>query len=115
MTMPGDEAEKAEIYLCDGDLPEKVDEIEAVLVERDPLICQRDGVLYVDLPGGPARANAALLRIRTMRVAHFYKLDLTRRVYIKPVDPPLRYFGALLRKGEWKFPPLKTGGGGADR
>jgi hypothetical protein len=115
MTMPGDEAGKPEIYLFDGDLPETVDAIEAVLVERDPQICQRDGVLYVELPGGPIRANAALLRIRTMRVVHFYKLDLTRRVYIKPVDPALRYFEALLRKAEWKFPALKTGGASEDR
>jgi hypothetical protein len=101
--------------LVNGDLAETVDAVEAGLAEGDPQICHRNGVLYVALPGGRARANAALLRVHTMRLASFYKMAFKPNCHFKPVDPPLRYVEALLCKGEWKFPPLKAGGVGADR
>ncbi len=97
--------DKAQVAFADGELIEAVDAIEAILVERDPQVCQRHGMLYVRLAGGTVRASAALLRVRAMRVARFVKLN-PRRKSMDYADPPLKLFNALLRKGEWRFPTL---------
>jgi hypothetical protein len=104
---PLDDAARPEIYLFEGTLPGTVDEIETLLAERDPQVCQRNGAVYVKLPGGPVRATATLLRIRAMALADFYKpAGPPPRYRFKLFDPPLKYFQALLHKGEWKFPTL---------
>ena len=69
------------------------DQIEEVLAERDPEVRQRAGRLLVLAPDGPIRADAHLLRLRTMRVALFIHAAQKR------LDRPLKYFAALLRKG----------------
>jgi hypothetical protein len=100
---PSDNAARPEIYLFEGALPGTVDEIEALLAERDPQVCQHNGAVYVNLPGGPVRATATLLRIRAMALANFYKPGGPPRYEFKIFDPPLKYFQALLHKGEWSF------------
>jgi hypothetical protein len=106
-------AARPDIYLFEGTLPKTVEEIEALLAEGDPQICQNNGAVYVDLAGGPVRATAALLRNRAMHLADFYKPVGPPRYGYKLVDPPLKYSQALLHKGEWRFPTLDHGGTGA--
>jgi hypothetical protein len=115
MGTPPKSAPRPPIYLFEGSLPAAVREIEALLAERDPRICQKNGAIYVNLEGGPVRATAALLRTRAMHLADFYKPIGPPRDGVKLVDPPLKYFHALLHKGEWGFPILdhrRTGAAG---
>jgi hypothetical protein len=114
MGTPSEGAARPEICLFEGALPGAVEEIEALLAERDTQICQNNGAIYVNLAGGRVRATAALLRTRAMRLANFYKVG-PPRFECKLCDPPLKYFQALLHKGEWKFPTLDHGGTGATR
>ena len=96
---------KVEIYLFAGLLAEICDSIEAVLVERDGELFQRAGAIYWKSLHGVVKVDAELLRVRSMRVADFLK-PIPRKLSYEPIDPPLKYFHAFLRKGEWKFPEL---------
>jgi hypothetical protein len=107
------DAARPAICLFEGALPDAVEQIEDLLVERDPQICQNNGAIYVSLAGGPVRATAALLRTRAMHLADFYKPVGPPRYGFKLCDPPLKYFQALLHKGECRFPTLDHGGTGA--
>ena len=101
-----DIAGREAIFLSDGDLPRIVDQIERLLVERDPRVVQRDRALYVQLPDGLVPATAMLLRLRAMQFADFYKTAGPPNYNCEAVDPLLKLFQALLHKGEWKFPRL---------
>jgi hypothetical protein len=90
-----------QIWLMPGLLESICDKIEEVLTKRDPQVRQEAGRLYVLTPDGPLRADPHLLRLRAMRVAFF--IDAAKN---KLVDPPLKYFDALVRKGTWRFPQL---------
>ena len=92
--------DQKKIWLMPGFLEWVCDQIEEVLAARDPQVRQRAGRLCVLTPDGPIRADAHLLRLRAMRVAFF--INAQNRL----VDPPLKYFAALLRKGTWRFPQL---------
>jgi hypothetical protein len=107
---PSDNDTRPEIYLFEGALPRTVDEIEALLAERDPQVCQHNGAVYVKLPSGPVRATATLLRFRAMDLADFYKSGGPPRHEFQLFDPPLKYFQALLHKGEWRFRTLDDSG-----
>ena len=99
------ESEKAVIYIFPGLLAQTVDRIEEVLLERDAGLFQHNGAIYWRPAEGPPRkATAQLLRLKTAQVAEF--LRPARRSGYEGIDPPLKYFEALLRKGEWKFPIL---------
>ena len=101
-----------EIVLWDGAMLETCDEIEAGLVAHDGEIFQSNGCLYwKPAHGPPVKANAALLRVRAMRVARFTRWSFKLSFFV-PVDPPLKYFQALLHKGEWRFPTLDHGSAG---
>jgi hypothetical protein len=89
------------IWIMPGVLESICDQIEAVLAALDSEVRQHDGRLYVLTPDGPVRADAHLLRLRAMRVAFF--IDAAKN---RLVDPPLKYFAALVRKGTWRFPQL---------
>jgi hypothetical protein len=97
------------IWLFEGDLAVAVDAIEALFIEHDPAVCQRDGVIYVNLATGPVRADAELLRLRATRIADFQKVSPDYKVTLKPVIPRKQYFSALLHKAEWNFPVLPAG------
>jgi hypothetical protein len=101
---PSDNAIKPEIYLFEGALLRTVDEIEALLAERDPQVCQHNGAVYVKLSGGPVRATATLLRVRAMNIAAFCRVAGPPHFGCELADPPFKYFEALLRKREWNFP-----------
>lgn len=100
-----------EIYLRGGDLPIVVNTIESLLTAHDPHIRQHQSRLYDISTGRPVRMTSALLRLRTMQLAQFYK-QRGRRRHFWPLDPPLKYFDALLRKGDWAFPQLLVDSGG---
>ena len=93
------------IWLFDGNLDAIVQGIEDALVAHDPEIFQRDGALYWLGASGPAKADAHLLRLRAMRIASFLGRR-SKNGWKQEVDPPLKYFLALLRKRDWKFPLL---------
>ena len=98
--------DKIIVVLIDGALPDTVDSIEAALIERDQSIVQWNGALYIKSSESNVRATAERLRLHTMRVADFVKYVKRPRPGFVAVDPALKYFEALRRKREWKFPSL---------
>ena len=91
------------IWIVPGAFATICDKIEEVLARRDPDLRQNAGNLYLLTPSGPIRIDARRLQLRASSVADFY--DLARDDL---VDPPLKYFSALLRKGVWSFPQLEV-------
>jgi hypothetical protein len=91
------------ILLTEGSLDVIVGQIEAALVAHDKAIRQHQGALYLKTPEGLREATAELLRLRAMQAVGFYRY---RKGNSEDVDPPLKYFTALLRKGTWGFPQL---------
>jgi hypothetical protein len=90
------------IWMDDRNLLQICEEIEGNLVANDPQLFQCRGAIVWRSPHGVVKADAAFLRVRAMRIATFMKIDRrTQRAEL--VDPPLKCFTALLRKGEWKF------------
>ena len=89
------------IWIVPGAFATICDKIEEVLARRDPELRQNAGNLYLLTPSGPIRIDARHLQLRASNVAEFY--DHARDDL---VDPPLKYFSALLRKGVWSFPQL---------
>jgi hypothetical protein len=96
---------RVEIGLIEGALLSICDQIEAVLVERDPELFQHKGALFWKSPNGPVEVDATILRLRAMRVARFWKMTTSRRGFVE-VDLPIRYCRALLAKRKWNFPML---------
>ena len=94
------------VWLREGALFQVCAEIEAKLVSQDPALFQRAGAIYLSAPGGLIKVDADLLRLRATRVIRFMKFN--RQGNIVYVDPPLKYFAALLRKRDWKFPFLES-------
>jgi hypothetical protein len=99
------------ILFAGGNLLRIADQIEEALVAGDKELFQKKGAIQWKSPNGIVKANATLLRVRAMRVVEFvqYKAG-TRpflgRYYPVEVDPPIKYFTALLAKGVWAFPEL---------
>ena len=105
---PSNNPPRREIYLSKGDLLSAVEQIERLLIEHDPQVFQRGGAIYLkSVTGRPVRATAQMLRLRTMAFANFYVIGPESRFdELTAIDPPLKYFSALLHKGEWEFPLL---------
>jgi len=106
---------KVQIVLFDGALPNAVEAIEEALVDLDPSIVQRNGTLYIKCSEGIIRATAQRLRLSAMRVADFLKGVTRPQPHFVPVDPALKYFEALRRKREWKFPSLTGDPSGGEK
>jgi len=93
------------IIVGESNLLEICERIEAAFVANDAELLQDRGTILWKSPHGLVKADAALLRLRAMRIATFMKVN--RRIRrLEILDPELKYFTALLRKGEWKFPHL---------
>lgn len=90
------------ILLSDNTLIGVCNEIEDALVRGDPELLQHNGQLYWKSSGGLVKVDATLLRIRAMKIVSFAK-RARRTGRLEFVDPPLKYFHALLRMRGWRF------------
>ena len=105
-----------------GELHRLVKKAEAVLLERNVELYQRDGQL-VDVRRDPMAAQQELAgdTAVTLRVldAHALRLILSRHIRLvrikrdskgvakeDPIDPPMDMVYALLAAGDWRFPVL---------
>jgi hypothetical protein len=77
------------------------DEIEEVLAARDPEVRRRAGCLSVLTP---RLVQSGQMLVSCARRAMWVAFLIAAQN--RGVDPPLKYFAALLRKGTWRFPQL---------